>query len=151
MTFFTLKDLKIKLVDFINLLSPLGVVKKIVSNGEQHLFEIYFHNSLIIENSDEHNNYMNNSILKLYYDVNLGNIVNEKLCILEIPNGINTNDKYFRNCKNKDKETISKFLRKNIPKDCHNILKNNIKIKNKITNPDKINISNLNGYQRVLV
>ena len=46
MSFYNLKELNIKLIDFSTLLSPLGVVKKIVSNGNKHLFEINFHDSL---------------------------------------------------------------------------------------------------------
>ena len=39
MTFYNLKQLNIRLSDFICLLSPLGVVTKIVSNGNQNLVQ----------------------------------------------------------------------------------------------------------------
>lgn len=152
MTFYTLKDLNIKIIDFINLLSPLGIVKKIVSNGEQHLVEIYFHCPLNIERNDNiEQNYINKTLLKLYYDTNMGYIINERLCILEIPQGIDINNNYLNDLKIKDKKNIGKFLRKNIPKDCHNILKHNLLLNNKISDPDKINILNFKGYQRISV
>ena len=52
MSFYNLKELNIKLIDFSILLSPLGVVKKIVTNGDKHLFEINFHNSLNLYEGD---------------------------------------------------------------------------------------------------
>ena len=153
MTLYTLKDLNIKLLDFVVLLSPLGTVKKIVSNGDKYLFEIYFNNKINIryEKITETNNYINNSIFKLYYDNKLGYIINDKLCILEISKGIYIDDTYLRNLQVKDKKNISKYLRKNIPKDCQIILKNNLFIDKKKTDPDKVNITNFNGYHKILV
>ena len=152
MTFYTLKDLNIKIIDFINLLSPLGIVKKIVSNGEQHLVEIYFHTPLNIEINDNiENNYINKTLLKLYYHKNKGYIINERFCILEIPKGIDINNYYINDLKIKDKKNIGKYLRKNIPKDSQNILKHNLLLNNKITDPDKINILKFEGYQRISV
>lgn len=153
MTFYTLHDLNIKLVDFINLLSPLGTVKKIVSNGDHHLVEIYFNNLLNIKlnNKENINNYINDTLLKLYFDEKMGYIINNKLCILELPKGIDSESKYLINAQGKDIKSISKYLRKNIPKDCINILKNHLILDKKTTDPDKINILNFNGYHKISV
>ena len=51
MCYYSLKDLNIKLVDFISLLSPLGSVRRIISNGDTHLAEICFHNSISLSNN----------------------------------------------------------------------------------------------------
>tara|TARA_Y100000389_G_C17402726_1_gene486262 strand:- start:823 stop:1308 length:486 start_codon:yes stop_codon:yes gene_type:complete len=161
MNYYTLNDLNIKLLDFIILLSPLGDVKKFVSNGNQHLVEIFFHKELIlkIDNDNitnnkinlESNGNLNDSLLKIYNDMKLGFIINNKCAIIEIPKGINADSAYLEKVKDKDKQTISKYIRKNIPKDCQKILKSNIVCKNKITDPDKINILNFPGYQQVQV
>ena len=161
MNYYTLNDLNIKLLDFIILLSPLGHVKKFVSNGNQHLVEIFFHKELILKmDSDDINNdkidlnsngNLNNSLLKIYNDLKLGFIINNKSAIIEIPKGIDTDSSYLEKVKDKDKNTISKFIRKNIPKDCQKILKSDIVCKNKITDPEKINILNFPGYQQVQV
>ena len=50
MTFYDLKKLNIKLADFICLMSPLGVVTKIVNNGNQNLVLIEFHDNLFKNN-----------------------------------------------------------------------------------------------------
>ena len=91
MNYYTLNDLNIKLLDFIILLSPLGDVKKFVSNGEQHLVEIFFHKDLILKiDSDslsnnkidlKSNGNLNDSLLKIYNDLNLGFIINNKCAI----------------------------------------------------------------------
>ena len=161
MNYYTLNDLNIKLLDFIILLSPLGDVKKFVSNGNQHLVEIYFHKDLIlkIDNDDinknkidlKSNGNLNDSLLKIYNDIKLGFIINNKSAIIEIPKGINTDSAYLEKIQDKNKQTISKYLRKNIPKDCQKILKSDIICKNKITDPEKINILNFPGYQKVQV
>lgn len=155
MTFYTLKDLNIKLLDFINLLSPLGQVKKIVSNGDRHLVEIYFHDKVNIDNSNLGNefkdSYINNTLFKLYFDIKMGYIINNNLCILEIPNGIDSNNNYLNNLKCKDKINISKFIKKNIPKDCLKILKHRFVLNSKITDPESVNILNFNGYHKILV
>ena len=117
MTYYTLNDLNIKLVDFIGLLSPLGYSKKIASNGNRHLVEIYFNQYLDIDNSvkSKELNFINSTLLKLYFDNKMGYIINNKLCILEIPNGIYDNDIYLDKLEIKNKISISKYLRKNIP------------------------------------
>jgi hypothetical protein len=154
MSFYNLKELNIKLIDFATMLSPLGVVKKIVSNGEKHLFEIYFHESLkLYEGQYEVNkkqNNINHTPLKIYFEDNLGFIINETSGILEISNNINIDNEYFENIKDKISKNITKHLRKNIPKDSQNILRNGLKLKGKkITDPDKINIINFDGYHTV--
>lgn len=161
MNYYTLNDLNIKLLDFVILLSPLGDVKKFVSNGEQHLVEIFFHKDLIlkIDNDSISNNKidlksngnLNDSLLKIYNDLKFGFIINNKCAIIEIPKGINSDNTYLEKVKDKSKQSISKYLRKNIPKDCQKILKSNIICKNKITDPEKINILNFPGYQKVQV
>ena len=161
MNYYTLNDLNIKLLDFVILLSPLGDVKKFVSNGEQHLVEIFFHKDLIlkIDNDSISNNKidlksngnLNDSLLKIYNDLKFGFIINNKCAILEIPKGIDSDNTYLEKVKDKSKQSISKYLRKNIPKDCQKILKSNIICKNKITDPEKINILNFPGYQKVQV
>ena len=97
------------------------------------------------------NGILNDSLLKIYNDIKLGFIINNKCAILEIPKGINTDNVYLEKVKDKDKQSISKYIRKNIPKDCQKILKSNIICKNKITDPEKINILNFPGYQKVQV
>ena len=161
MNYYTLNDLNIKLLDFIILLSPLGDVKKFVSNGEQHFVEIFFHKDLILKIDNENinnnkidlksNGNLNDSLLKIYNDLNLGFIINNKCAIIEIPKGIESDNTYLEKVKDKSKQSISKYLRKNIQKDCQKILKSNIICKNKITDPEKINILNFPGYQKVQV
>ena len=99
MTFYNLKELNIKLTDFICLLSPLGVVNKIVSNGNQNLVEIEFHNDLFKNTGIEikENNYIENSLIKLYEDSNYGFIINDKIGIFELPHGIDENSLYINN------------------------------------------------------
>ena len=154
MSFYNLKELNIKLIDFTSMLSPLGVVKKIVSDGDKHLFQISFHESLKIrEGKYEVNKKQNNikhSPIKIYFEDNLGFIINETCGILEIPNNINIDNEYFSELKEKDIKNVTKHLRKNLPKDSQNILRNGIKIKGKkITDPDTINIINFNGFHTV--
>ena len=159
MNYYTLCDLKIKLLDFISLLSPLGNVKKIVSNGARHLVEINFHNS-ILKSTEEKNintdlikkDILENTIIKIYNDNNLGYIINDKTAILELPIGIDDNNEYLKNLKEKTKDNISKYIKKNLPKDCQKILKGKINLEGKnLTNPDNINILNFPGYRIVSV
>lgn len=154
MTFYNLKELNIKLTDFICLLSPLGVVNKIVSNGNQNLVEIEFHNDLFKNTGIEikENNYIENSLIKLYEDSNYGFIINDKIGIFELPYGIDENSIYINNLDEKNNKNISKYIRKNFPKDCQKILKNGINInKGKLTDPTKININNMPGYKSIPV
>ncbi len=154
MTFYNLKELNIKLTDFICLLSPLGVVNKIVSNGNQNLVEIEFHNDLFKNTGIEikENNYIENSLIKLYEDSNYGFIINDKIGIFELPYGIDENSIYINNLDEKNNKNISKYIRKNFPKDCHKILKKGINInKGKLTDPTKININNIPGYKSITV
>ena len=162
MNYYTLCDLKIKLLDFISLLSPLGNVKKIVSNGVRHLVEINFHNSILQSNKDENintnsistinQNILDNTLIKVYNDNNLGYIINDNTAILELPKGIEDNDEYLKNLKEKTKESISKYIKKNLPKDCQKILKKKINLEGKnLTNPENINILNFPGYRIVSV
>ena len=154
MSFYNLKQLNIKLIDFTTMLSPLGVVKKIVSDGDKHLFEINFHEPLkLYEGEYEVNkkqNNIKNTPIKIYFEDNLGLIINDNSGILEIPNNIDIDNEYFSQLKDKDIKNITKFIRKNLPKDSQNILKNGLKIKGKkITDPDKINIINFEGFHSV--
>ena len=167
MNFYTLNELNIKLVDFIALLSPLGDVKKIVSNGIRHLVEIKFHDSIInnINNNINDNindninnniNYtnkdLNKTIIKIYKDNNLGYIISNNTGILELPKGIEDNDEYLNSLKDKNKENISKFIRKTLPKDCQKISKKKLVLGDcKCTDPEKINIINFPGYRQVSV
>ena len=81
MSFYNLKELNIKLIDFSILLSPLGVVKKIVTNGNRHLFEINFHNSLnLYEGKFEINkkkNLIKTTPIKIFFEKKLGYIIND--------------------------------------------------------------------------
>ncbi len=154
MSFYNLKELNIKLIDFSILLSPLGVVKKIVTNGEKHLFEINFHNSLNLYEGDFEINKKKNLIkktpIKIFFEEKLGYIINNNIGIIELPDNIDVNDEYFADIKDKDSKTISKFLRKNIPKNSQNILRNGLKLKGKkVTDPEKINILNFEGFHMV--
>ena len=90
MNYYTLCELNIKLLDFISLLSPLGDVKKIVSNGIRHLVEINLHNSILDSGKDNNTNDINNKnnniekkIIKIYRDQKLGYIINDNIAILE--------------------------------------------------------------------
>ena len=150
MSFHTLNELNIKLADFITLLSPLGVVKKMVSNGDTHLFEIFFHNK--VENIKGENKPAKNThfilgdIIKLFYDNKHGFIINENTCIIEIPNNLSVNKG------ENDLKKIGKDIRKKIPKIAVNILNSGLNLKNrKITNPESINILNFEGYHSVSV
>ena len=154
MSFYNLKELNIKLIDFSTMLSPLGVVKKIVSNGDKHLFEIYFHEPLKIIDGEyevsKKKNGIKNTPLKIYFEDNLGFIINGTSGIVEISNNINIDNEYFSNIKETDCKNVAKHLRKNIPKDSQNILRNGLRIKGKkITDPDKINIINFDGFHTV--
>ena len=97
MTFFDLKELNIKLTDFICLLSPLGVVTKIVSNGNQNLVQLEFHDNILKNNgipiSD--NEYIEDSLIKLYRDNTYGFIINDKMGIFELPYGIEKDNIYI--------------------------------------------------------
>ena len=150
MSFYTLNELQIKLLDFTTLLSPLGVVKKIVSNGNTHLFEIFFHNKVQnIKGSIKpvkDSNFISSNLIKLFYDDNYGFIVNETSCILEIPNNL------FLEDKNSDLKKLAKGVRKLIPKVSSDILNNGFNLKTrKITNPESINILNFDGFHTVSV
>ena len=148
MVFYTLKELNIKILDFATLLSPLGVVKKISSNGERHLFEIFFHNKIKILDGElkvkQKGSNIDNTFLKLFYDSSLGFIINDSSCIIEIPNSIDPKSQET------DLRIIGKQIRKNIPKDLSKILKFGFNLKKrKITNPESINILNLVGFHNV--
>ena len=150
MSFHTLNELNIKLVDFVTLLSPLGVVKKIVSNGDKHLFEIFFHHKVEsikgLNKPTKNTNYISGDLIKLFYDKNYGFIVNDNSCILEIPNNLTINKT------ENDLKTIGKNIRKLIPKISIEILNNGLDLKKrKITNPESINILNFDGYHTVSV
>lgn len=154
MSFYNLKELNIKLIDFSTLLSPLGVVKKIVSNGSKHLFEINFHGSLNLYEGEYEINKKKNLIkktpIKIFFEDNLGYIINDNIGILEIPDDIDIDDEYFSELKEKDTKNVTKFLRKNIPKNSQNILRNGLRLKGKkITDPEKINILNFDGFHMV--
>ena len=154
MSFYNLKELNIKLIDFSILLSPLGVVKKIVTNGNRHLFEINFHNSLnLYEGKFEINkkkNLIKKTPIKIFFEEKLGYIINDNIGIIEIPDNIDVNDEYFADLKDKDLKNITKFLRKNIPKNSQNLLRDGLKLKGKkITDPEKINILNFEGFHMV--
>lgn len=154
MNYYTLCELNIKLLDFISLLSPLGNVKKIVSNGAKHLVEINFHNSIFKNENNKNmtNDILDKTIIKIYNDNNLGYIINDNTAILELPKGIEDNNEYLNSLKEKNKETISKYIKKNIPKDCQKILKTKINMEGKnLTDPEKINILNFPGYRIVSV
>ena len=154
MSFYNLKELNIKLIDFSTLLSPLGVVKKIVSNGNKHLFEINFHDSLNLYEGEYEINKKKNLIkktpIKIFFEDKLGYIINDNIGILEISDDIDVDDEYFSELKVKDSKNVTKFLRKNIPKNSQNILRNGLKLKGKkITDPEKINILNFDGFHMV--
>ena len=156
---FNLQNLNIKTVDFICLLSPLGNVKKILSDGNKFLIEIEFHKNLIDsnENSDsiiiDTDEYIGNSIMKIYKHENEYFIINKNTGIIEIPNNFDENHYYFQKINGeKNKKILSKFIRKNFPKDCHNILKKGINLKkcnDKVIDPLQINLSNLQGYKTI--
>ena len=146
MDFYNLNDLNIKIIDFTMLLSPLGVVKKIVSNDKCYLFEIYFHEKININNGTfkiNNNNNIDNTLLSLFYDNNYGFIINESSCIIQVNNLIEKNSKFTLG-------EMGKYLRKNIPIISQKILKFGLDLsdKNK-TNPDTINIINFNGFKKV--
>ena len=154
MTFYDLKKLNIKLLDFICLLSPLGVVTKIVSNGEHNLVELEFHQNLLKSDGIKvrDNEYLENSLIKLYNDNNHGFIINENTGIFELPFGIEEDSHYIDKLNKKDSIEISKYIRKTFPKDCHKILKKGITIEdNKYTDPTKINLHQIPGYKTIKV
>ena len=72
MTFYDLKMLNIKLSDFVCLMSPLGVVTKIFNNGNRNLVQIEFHDNLLKNTgiTVEENNYIEDSLIRLYKDTN---------------------------------------------------------------------------------
>ena len=147
MNFLSLNQLNLKILDFTNLMTPLGVVKKIVSNGETHLFEILFHSKILLMDGqfkvDKNTNIIENTHFKLFCDKELGFIINENCCIIEIPNMIEVD-------KNEDLKTITKNLRKNITKKCSQILQSGFNLKKKkITDPESINIINFEGFHVV--
>lgn len=152
MNYYTLRELNIKLLDFIALLSPLGDVKKIVSNGGRHLVEINLHNSILDSRKETNNNNLEKTIIKIYRDTKLGYIISDNIVILELPQGIEVNDNYLSNLKEKSRESISKYIRKTLPKDCQKISKKKINLENEVlTDPEKINILNFPGYRTVSV
>lgn len=154
MNYYTLCELNIKLLDFVSLLSPLGDVKKIVSNGMKHLVEINFHNSILelTNNKSDEKEHFDKTIIKIYKDNNFGYIINNNTAILELPIGIEDNSEYLSTLKDKNKDTISKYIKKTLPKDCMKISKNKILMNSKkLTDPEKINISNFPGYRKVCV
>lgn len=147
MKFLSLNQLNLKILDFTNLMTPLGVVKKIVSNGDTHLFEILFHSKISLMNGEfkvaKNTNIIENTQFKLFCDDKMGFIINENCCILEIPNNIEVND-------NEDLKIVIKNLRKNITKQCSRILQNGFNLKRKkITDPESINIINFEGFHVV--
>lgn len=142
----SLNKLNIKIIDFIYLLSPLGVVKKIVSNGSQHLFEINFHKVINLNDTGIKlkNGYIEDTNIKIFNHNNHGYLLNNKQAIIEISNDFEINEDNISN--------ISKLLKKNIAKDCSKILKRGIFINHEnglITDPEKINILNFDNYQKV--
>lgn len=148
MTFYDLKKLNIKLSDFVCLLSPLGVVTKITNNGNQNLVQIEFHDNLFKQNgiSIKEDDYIEDSLIRLYNDSNYGFIINEKNGIFELPFGIGDDSFYIKNLDDKNTKNIAKYFRKNFPKDCQKILKKGISLDNiKYTDPDKININSILG------
>jgi len=150
MSFYTIKELNIKLLDFTTILSPLGVVKRILSNGDRHLFEINFHNKIPIYNGKyivkKETNIIDSTLLKLFFDTKLGLIINETSCILEIPNLLEIKSDI------KDIKIIGKNVKKTIIKDLSNIFKDGYNLKNrKITDPQSINLINFNGFQTINV
>ena len=152
MCYYSLKDLNIKLVDFISLLSPLGSVRRIISNGDTHLAEICFHNSISLSNNknQKEKDILEETILKIYKDNIYGFIINNNIGIIEIPKGIDEDNSYLSSLKKKDKESISKYIRKNIPKDCMKLVKNKIMLEDcNQTDPEKVNISTFPGYSKV--
>ena len=95
---------------------------------------------------------MDNCLIKLYQDSNYGFIINDKIGIFELPRGIKENDLYIKNLNEKNSKNISKYIRKNMPKDCFNILSKGIKInRGKLSDPNKININNIPGYKSIKV
>tara|TARA_B100000795_G_C22801801_1_gene442345 strand:+ start:2595 stop:3050 length:456 start_codon:yes stop_codon:yes gene_type:complete len=149
MSFYNLKELNIKLIDFITILSPLGVVKKMVSNGDRHLFDIKFHNKIPIYdgkfNIHIKTHIIESTLLKLFYYSKLGYIINENSCIIEIPNLLKINNSKITDCK-----IIGKNIRKQLPKDLSKILNEGLNLKNsKITDPQSINIINFEGFNSV--
>ncbi len=147
MNFLSLNQLNLKILDFTNLMTPLGVVKKIVSNGDTHLFEILFHSKILLMDGqfkvDKNTNIIENTHFKLFCDQELGFIINENCCILEIPNMIEIKN-------NEDIKIITKNLRKNITKQCSKILQTGFNLKRmKITDPESINIINFEGFHVV--
>ena len=147
MNFLSLNQLNLKILDFTNLMTPLGVVKKIVSNGDTHLFEILFHSKILLMDGqfkvDKNTNIIENTHFKLFCDQELGFIINENCRILEIPNMIEIKN-------NEDLKIITKNLRKNITKQCSKILQTGFNLKRmKITDPESINIINFEGFHVV--
>jgi hypothetical protein len=154
MTFYDLKKLNIKLADFICLLSPLGVVTKIVNNGNKNLVQIEFHDNLLKKNGIQikEDDYIEDSLIRLYKDSKYGFIINDKIGIIELPYGIEEDSFYIKQLNEKTNKTISKFVRKKFPKDCQIILNKGISIDNiKYTDPNNININSILGHKSINV
>ena len=144
MNFLSLNQLNLKILDFTNLMTPLGVVKKLVSNGDTHLFQILFHTKISLMDGefkvDKNTNVIENTHFKLFCDEELGFIINENCCIIEIDNMIEVNTE-------NEIKIITKNLRKNITKQCSKILHTGFNLKRKkITDPESINLINFEGF-----
>lgn len=154
MTFYDLKKLNIKLADFISLMSPLGVVTKIVNNGNKNLVQIEFHDNLFKNNGLQikEDDYIEDSLIRLYKDSKYGFIINDKIGILELPYGIEEDSLYIKNLVNKTNKNISKYVRKKFPKDCQMILNKGIAINNiQYTDPNNINLNSILGHKSINV
>lgn len=154
MTFYDLKMLNIKLSDFVCLMSPLGVVTKIFNNGNRNLVQIEFHDNLLKNTgiTVEENNYIEDSLIRLYKDTNYGFIINQKVGIFELPIGIEEDSNYIKNITDKSTKGISKYVRKTFPKDCLLILKKGISLdKTKHTDPNNINLNSVLGNKTIIV
>ena len=132
----------------------MGVVTKLVSNGKRNLVEIEFHNNLLKNNGIfvKDDEYLEDSLIRLYKDNNHGYIINEKTGIFELPYGIEDTSFYIKKMDKKDINAISKFIRKKFPKDCQMILKKGISMNDiKYTDPTKINLNKIPGYKSIEV
>ena len=154
MTFYDLKMLNIKLSDFVCLMSPLGVVTKIFNNENKNLVQIEFHDNLLKNTgiTIEENNFIEDSLIKLYRDANYGFIINQKIGIFELPNGIDVESNYIKNINDKTTKGISKHVRKTFPKDCLMILKKGISLdKTKHTDPNNVNLNSILGNKTISI
>ena len=81
MNFLSLNQLNLKILDFTNLMTPLGVVKKLVSNGDTHLFQILFHTKISLMDGefkvDKNTNVIENTHFKLFCDEELVNCLDK--------------------------------------------------------------------------